>query len=33
MKEEIYNKAIDAVIDWAKSQQLELQVAMAERDA
>ena len=33
MKEEIYNKAIDAVIDWTKSQQLELQVAMAERDA
>lgn len=33
MKTEIYNKAIDAVIDWTKSQQLELQVGMAERNA
>ena len=33
MKTEIYNKAIDAVIDWTKSRQLELQIGMAERNA
>ena len=32
VKAEIYNKVIDAVLDWAESSELELQIALAESE-